>query len=93
MNTEAAYVKFYCEDLDKEVTIKEYLKEMLKKLWLEKDEFSGKRPFGNSGWEYDLYKPLIQNNFVTGKLDEDGYIDSVDDNEANLIILKIIDKL
>lgn len=93
MYTGAEYVKFYCDDLGKEVTIKEYLKKLLKQLWLEGEGFSGKRPFGNSGWQYDLYKPLIQNNFVTGKLDEDGYIDTVDEVKADKIILKIIEGL
>jgi hypothetical protein len=44
-------------------------------VWDEGESFSGKRPFGNSDWEYDLYVPLIQAGFIEGKLDADGYID------------------
>ena len=39
-------------------TVREYLKMLLERLWEEGEGFSGKRPFGNSGWEYDLYAAL-----------------------------------
>lgn len=35
-------------------TVKEYLKKLLETLWEEGEGFSGKRPFGNSGWEVEL---------------------------------------
>lgn len=35
-------------------TVKEYLVELLSTLWNEGEGFSGKRPFGTSGWEYEL---------------------------------------
>jgi len=40
-------------------TVKGYLKALLFTLWDEDEGFSGKRPFGNSGWEYDLTDALI----------------------------------
>ena len=43
------------------ITVCEYLERLLLTLWEEKDNFSSKRPFGNSGWEYDLYEILIEN--------------------------------
>ncbi len=82
--------KFYCCDLDQELTIKDYLKCLLVTVWQEGESFSGKRPFGNSGWEYDLYIPLIKGGYIEGELDEDGYIDSCDDKEASRLILAII---
>lgn len=35
-------------------TIREYLVSLVEMLWVEGEGFSGKRPFGNSGWEAEL---------------------------------------
>lgn len=45
-------------------TVKGYLKALLFTLWDEDEGFSGKRPFGNSGWEYDLTDALIDNKLA-----------------------------
>lgn len=45
-------------------TVKGYLKALLFTLWDEDEGFSGKRPFGNSGWECDLTEPLIVNKLA-----------------------------
>lgn len=45
-------------------TVKGYLKALLFTLWDEDEGFSGKRPFGNSGWEYELTEPLIENKLA-----------------------------
>lgn len=74
-------------------TIGEYLITLLEELWIEGEGFSGKRPFGNSGWEYELYKPLIEASKIKGSLDGDGYIEDVDSEGANKIILKAIKSL
>ena len=73
------------------VNVADYLKALLWQVWQHGEGFSGKRPFGNSCWEYELYKPLIVGGFVKGKLDEDDYIDSVDEKAANKIIFDCID--
>jgi hypothetical protein len=73
-------------------TIKGYLKELLSVLWNEGESFSGKRPFGNSGWEDDLYKPLIVAGVVDGYLDEDGCVADVNP-AANQIIFDCIEAL
>ncbi len=86
-------LKFLCMDLDKEVTIREYLVGLLIAVWQQKEGFSGKRPFGNSGWEWDLFKPLIENGIVNGKLDEDGHIEKIDEEKANKVILDCIEAL
>ncbi len=67
-------------------TVREYLVALLAEVWTEKEGFSGKRPFGNSGWEYDLYLPLLKAGLVDGALDEDGYIDHMDDDAAERLI-------
>lgn len=71
-------------------TIGQYLTSLLHVLWIEKDGFDGKRPFGNSSWEHDIYKALIRANAVEGILDEDGYIEDVDSAEANDLIFQVI---
>ena len=45
-------------------TIKDYLIRLLLTVWDEGERFSGKRPFGNSGWEYDLYNALISAKII-----------------------------
>ena len=55
------------------MTVRQYLHALLRAVWEDQEGFSGKRPFGNSGWEHDLYGPLAKAGFVDlGPLDEDG---------------------
>ena len=77
---------------DEGQTIREYLHSLLKTLWEEEEGFSGKRPFGNSGWTFDLYIPLIRSGLITGDI-EDGYINTVDEKRGHEIIAKLIDYL
>lgn len=63
-------------------TIRDYLFSLLSTLWNEKEGFSGKRPFGNGGWDYDLYIPLINAGVIVGSLDEDGCVADVDEDAA-----------
>lgn len=57
-------------------TVRGYLVALLTDLWREEAGFSSKRPFGSSGWQWDLYQPLARAGFVTGMtFDEDGYVD------------------
>ena len=75
------------------ITIREYLKLLLTTLWTEGERFSGKRPLGNSGWQYDVYHQLVKNNFVTGTFNEDDMLEEVDTKEANKLILELIANL
>lgn len=61
-------------------TVREYLKGLLEELWGQGEGFSGKRPFGNSGWEYDLYYALIASGNFKGtyEVDEDGFGNAYD---------------
>lgn len=77
-------------DFDDEVTLQFYLKNLLIELWKEAEGFSGKRPFGNSGWQYDVYASLIKQGFIEGELDEDGYVDKCDTKKADQEIIKAI---
>ena len=75
-------------------TVREYFEKLLLTLWIEGEGFSGKRPFGNSGWEYDVIYPLIECGYILGEVikDENGYIEDVDYNtrSANKKILELI---
>jgi hypothetical protein len=70
-----------CENDAKASTVRHYLIALLAKVWEYAEDFSGKRPFGNSSWRYDLYEPLGKAGLIQVTLDEDGYIDHFPDSE------------
>lgn len=74
-------------------TIRDYLKALLYTLYNEGEGFSGKRPFGNSSWEFELYIALVKAGAVKGSLTEDGYLDTVNTEEADNLIFKAIESL
>ena len=80
-------------DLNRRVTIRQYLIELLKAIWTEGESFSGKRPFGNGGWQYEIYEALVKNHRVQGSFDEDGYLDECDTKKADMIVLEAIESL
>ncbi len=55
-------------DADAE-TIGEYLGLLLCRVWDEEQGFSGKRPWGNSGWQYVVYVALAEAGFIEGERD------------------------
>lgn len=71
-------------------TVGGFLIKLLATLWQEQEGFSGKRPFGDSGWEYDVYGPLIRAGFIRGAFDEDGFIEDCDDQAGDALILAAI---
>ncbi len=75
----------------KAATIRDYLRTLLRKVVAEGECFSGKRPFGNSGWEHALYVPLVKARKIKGSLDEDGFLDDCDDEKGRRLILAAID--
>lgn len=75
------------------ITVRGYLIALLADLWKYGEGFSGKRPFGNSDWEYDLYMPLVAVGLVQGRLDEEGYIEDVDESAADELIAAAIQEL
>lgn len=79
-------------DFDEPMTFRLYFSKLLLQLWREKDNFSGKRPFGNSGWDYDVYSALVLNHLISGKIDEYGDIDfgSVNFKKADKIVNEMI---
>lgn len=73
------------DDEDFKGTIREFFKELAIMVWTEGEGFNGKRPFGNSGWSYMVYKPLIKEGMLKGELDEYGYLQDYDPNADKLI--------
>ena len=75
------------------LSIRDYLHTLLHKLWGHGEGFSSKRPFGNSGWESDIYAALVAGGFVSGEIDEDGYLVSCDEDEADQLVFDMIDAI
>jgi hypothetical protein len=73
-------VSFESRDLGETLTVREFLHRLLETLWNDGEGFSGKRPFGNSGWEYDLYRALVVAGKVKGTITPDGDLDEYADN-------------
>lgn len=82
-------------------TIKGYLKALLFTLWDEEEGFSGKHPFGNSGWTNDIAFALVKGKFIKGSIHiemEDGeitgeYLDDADFKAMNKLIKLAIEAL
>ncbi len=70
-------------------TIGDYLVALLGEVWASGEGFSGKRPFGNSGWEHDLYLPLVRAGLVRGEI-VDGYLEDYDRLAARALITRAI---
>lgn len=79
-------------DLD-ECSIRHYLVELAKRCWVKEEGFGGKRPFGNSGWKWDVYYALADGGFVTGTKDDEGNWVDIDCKKAESIILACFDKI
>lgn len=59
---------FTPHDIGDEMTVREYLSKLLQGILRQGESFSGKRPFGNSGWEHNLVVPAIQCGALNGEL-------------------------
>lgn len=69
-----------------EATARGYLLRLLGDVWRDGEGFNGKRPFGNSGWEGDLHLPMIRAGLVDGKLDSDGWIETIAEHQADELV-------
>lgn len=74
-------------------TVGEYLAALLTELWREDEGFSGKRPFGNSGWKWEVYFALVREGVVYGVIDSDDELDEVNEDAADALILDAIKTL
>lgn len=71
-------------------TVRKYLYELLITLWNEKEAFSGKRPFGDSGWDHDLIAALVIGGALPGKLDEFGFVKEYNPAKAEKYVSQLI---
>ena len=76
-----------------EATIREYLVELGRLVWVEGEGFSGKRPFGNSGWHNEVYAALADGGFIEATFDEDGWLEECDEKHARAIIAACFEAL
>ena len=74
-------------------TVREYLLALLKEVWREGEGFNGKRPFGNSGWESELFTTLAWADLITAERDDSGYYYGFDESEGRRLIELAIDAL
>lgn len=73
-------------------TIRDYLIKLLGGVWEHTEGFDGKRPFGNSGWQHELYQTLAEAGMVISGQDRYGDLD-VDRGAAYLLIQHAIQHL
>lgn len=71
-------------------TIREYLITLLSALWRHGEDFSSKRPFGNSGWASELEVALGRAGLIDVTFDEDGCLVDVDSRKADALITEAI---
>lgn len=57
-------------DADAGPTVRDYLRVTFQTFLQEGEGFSGKRPLGNSDWDYQLAAALIKGGAIRGQLDE-----------------------
>lgn len=78
-------------------TVGEYLNTLLQQVFLQGEGFSGKRPFGDSGWESEIFYPLVESGLVLGNIykDEDGWedLEIYNHREAQKFLCKLIDEV
>lgn len=74
-------------------TIRDYLVTLLAAVWKNGADFNGKRPFGNSGWEYEIYAALGRAGLIAVQFDEGGYIDDGDFDAADRLIAEAIESM
>jgi hypothetical protein len=51
-------------------TVRDYLVALVREVWREDECFSGKRPFGNSGWQHEVYVGLAQAGLIESTRDK-----------------------
>lgn len=78
-------------------TIREYLVFLGREVWCVGEGFSGKRPFGNSSWEYEIYNALAENNLIEAQYhtydDGDRELGEFNREEADSLIARCFERL
>lgn len=74
-------------------TFGRYLGALTAKVLHDQEDFSGKRPFGNSDWMSPLTHTLILNGYIDGELDEHGRVEDYSSNQFNAVLNSVSDFL
>jgi hypothetical protein len=74
-------------------TVKDYFRSLLVTLFEEGDDFSAKRPFGNSGWEEELFVAFVDAGVLEAEIDEDGYLDDYNPSDAYDLVYEALEAL
>jgi hypothetical protein len=74
-------------------TVRGYLLELLAEVWRCEEGFSGKRPFGNSSWQHDVYFPMVAAGLIDGEFDANGDREDADTDTGERLILAAIKAL
>lgn len=69
------------------------LKDLLTMVLLQGEQFDGKRPWGDSGWEFDIYRAMVLNGFIKGTVDEYGDIYNYSVAECDELILRCVEEI
>lgn len=72
------------------MTMKEFLVNLLLKVWDEEEGFNGKRPFGNSSWQHDVAYGLVKSGIIEGYIDPDGYLEGYDHVKFEKLMQELI---
>jgi hypothetical protein len=67
-------------------TVGEYLVILAEEVWVQGENFSGKRPFGFSSWQVDVEAALVRAGLVDGEFDEDDCLERADYRAADALI-------
>lgn len=79
------------ENSARATTVGDYLVRLLGDAWKYGEEFDGKRPFGYSGWKYEVYNALADAGLIRARRDADGAWDwSSDDQSAVSAVDEIV---
>jgi hypothetical protein len=71
-------------------TIRDYLVKLLTLVWAHGEGFNGKRPFGNSSWDCELYEALGRGGAINVVFDGDGFLEDWDDVLGDKLIADAI---
>lgn len=67
-------------------TVGEYLVILAEEVWVQGENFSGKRPFGFSSWKVDVEAALVRAGLVDGALDEDDCLQWANQTQSEALI-------
>lgn len=72
-------------------TIGQYLATLTATVWHYGEDFSGKRPFGNSDWQSDIPHALVKEGAVEGEITDGGWMAGHDLGEIGLKMKEMLD--